>query len=199
MEMERLKQQMQFLLEIDKAKEIYRQTYISSGRRKENDAEHSWHLAVMAFVLAEYFKNVDILKVIKMVLMHDLVEIYAGDTYCYDSEANKDKAKRELEAAHKIYGMLPEAQAQEYKDLWLEFEEGKTEDALFAIALDHLQPITLNVATNGLAWKEHGIYSEQVIGRNQVILNGPEEIAAYFKELIQNAEDAGYLKVRKPD
>lgn len=195
---ERLRQQLHFILEMDKAKEIFRQTYIASGKRKENDAEHSWHLAVMAFTLAEYFpKTVNLLKVIKMVLMHDLVEVYAGDTYCYDKEGYQDKEEREQAAAEKIYSLLPGGQGQEYHALWEEFEAAETEEAKFANILDRIQPLLLNYATNGQAWIEHGIYSDQVLGRNQVVLDGPVELASLLKDIVRESEEKGYLKKRE--
>lgn len=193
----KLERQMEFILEIDKAKDIFRQTYLSNNKRTENDAEHSWHLAMMAFTLSEYFgENLDLSKVVKMVLMHDLVEIYAGDTYCYDQQANADKAEREKKAAEKLYGILPEEQGKEYQNLWMEFEEGKTEEAKFAVILDRIQPVMLNYATNGRAWKEHGIYVDQVLGRNAAVLNGPKEIADFFRGILDRSVEKGYLKTR---
>jgi len=148
---ERLEKQMEFILELDKIKSITRQTYLANTTRKENDAEHSWHLAIMAIILEEYFdKDINLLKVIKMVLIHDVVEIDAGDTFCYDIKANEDKLLREQKAAERIYNILPENQAKEYKLLWYEFEEGQTKEAIFANILDRLQPIILNFKTNGL-------------------------------------------------
>ncbi len=138
---ERLEKQIKFILELDKIKSIIRQTYLANAIRKENDAEHSWHLAIMAIILEEYFdKDINLLKVIKMVLMYDVVEIDAGDTFCYDTKANQDKMIREKKkAAERIYNILPENQAQEYKSLWYEFEEGQTKEAIFANVLDRLQ------------------------------------------------------------
>ena len=163
----RLEKQMQFILELDKIKSIIRQTYLSDATRKENDAEHSWHIAIMAVVLNEYYEDVDLLKVIKMVLMHDVVEIDAGDTFCYDEKANEDKAEREQKAAERIYHILPSDQAQEYKDLWYEFEEGQTKEAVFANILDRLQPIMLNFKTNGKLWIENNVSQQQVLKRNE--------------------------------
>ncbi len=200
MNSQRLIQQMNFILEIDKAKNIFRQTYLADGNRRENDAEHSWHLAIMAFTLAEYFgKEIDILKVMKMVLMHDIVEIDAGDTYCYDVVANQDKEEREIRSAQRIYGLLPKDQEKEYREIWEEFEEGKTQEANFAIILDRLQPIMLNLASDGRAWLEHGVDKAQVLGRNERTLNGPEEVSQYFREIIEEALRRGYLtdKVKK--
>ena len=191
----RICKQMDFILEIDKAKNIIRQTYLSDGVRKENDAEHSWHTAIMAFVLAEYFdKNIDVLKVMKMMLMHDIIEIDAGDTYCYDEKAALTQADRERKAAERIYSLLPEDQAREYMDLWLEFEGKETPESKYCAILDRLQPSVLNYANKGVSWKEHGVCFGQVMGRNAVTLNGPEEISSYFKNLIDNAVENGYLK-----
>ena len=148
--MERLKQQISFILEIDKLKTIYRQSLITDKSRYENDAEHSWHLAIMAFLLAEHVEEeVDILKVIKMVLMHDLVEIDAGDTYCYDEKAKLDKREREEKCAKRIFEMLPKEQCQMMYDLWEEFELMETPEAKYAAALDRLQPVLLNYTADG--------------------------------------------------
>ena len=197
MNSEKFKKQMNFILEIDKAKNIFRQTYISNKERKENDAEHSWHLAIMAFILSEHFdKEIDVLKVIKTVLMHDLVEIYAGDTYCYDMKANEDKEKREIEAAKKIYSLLPDEQREEYFKLWREFEEKSTPEAVFANILDRIQPILLNYATGGKAWKEHGIYNSQVLERNKFVLENNDEFSKYLFEIIENAVNEGMLKIK---
>src|SRR5690554_5148412 len=139
---------MEFILEIDKLKQIYRQTLVTDGSRRENDAEHSWHLALMAMVLAEHAAQlVDLLRVIKMVLIHDLVEIDAGDTFCYDGPAHNDKEEREYQAAQRLFSMLPEDQEQEFWQLWREFEAVETADAKFANALDRLQPMLNNTVT----------------------------------------------------
>lgn len=191
----RLEKQMQFILELDKIKSITRQTFLADETRKENDAEHSWHIAIMAIILKEYFDtDIDLLKVIKMVLMHDIVEIDAGDTFCYDEKANEDKVKREQEAAERIYHILPNDQAQEYKMLWYEFEEGQTKEAIFANILDRLQPILLNFRTNGKLWIENNISQQQVLRRNEKTLSGPKEIADYLIKLLEKAVDLGYLR-----
>jgi len=193
---ERLEKQIKFILELDKIKSIIRQTYLANAIRKENDAEHSWHLAIMAIILEEYFdKDINLLKVIKMVLMHDVVEIDAGDTFCYDTKANQDKMIREKKAAERIYNILPENQAQEYKSLWYEFEEGQTKEAIFANILDRLQPIILNFKTNGLLWIENNISQQQVLKRNEnTLTNGPKEISNYLLTLLNRAVELGYLK-----
>lgn len=178
-----LESQMQFCLELDKEKEIYRQTYISSASRKENDAEHAWHMAVMALILGDYSnQNIDLLKTISMILMHDVVEIDAGDTYAYDEEAKKTQRERELRAADRLYGLLPKEQAEKFKNLWLEFEEQKTPEAKFARAMDNIQPIMLNAATDGKAWEEHGVHLSSILKRNAHTADGSEELWKYAKE-----------------
>ena len=154
--------QMAFIMELDKIKKITRQTYLSDGSRKENDAEHSWHLALMAFVFADYAnEKIDVLKTMKMVLLHDVIEIDAGDTYAYDTEGNKTKRERELKAADRIFGLLPDAQCMEYRGLWDEFEAMETAEAKFANMLDKVQPLLLNNASDGKSWVEHGVFSSR--------------------------------------
>ena len=195
--MERLKQQISFILEIDKLKTIYRQSLITDKSRYENDAEHSWHLAIMAFLLAEHVEEeVDILKVIKMVLMHDLVEIDAGDTYCYDDTAKLDKREREENCAKRIFEMLPKEQCQMMDDLWEEFELMETPEAKYAAALDRLQPVLLNYTADGKSWKDHGIFLDQVIERNGRIKDSSEKIWKYVEDLLQYAVKQEYLMER---
>ncbi|MBR3283638.1 MAG: HD domain-containing protein [Ruminococcus sp.] len=194
---ERLQKQISFVLELDKMKALYRQTYVLNEDRKENDAEHSWHLAVMAFLLAEYSNEpVDVLKVMKMVLIHDVVEIDAGDTYCYDEEGNRSKAEREEKAAQRLFGLLPEDQKKESYDLWREFEENSTAESRFANLLDHIQPLLLNFTKNGISWKEHGIFSDQVRKRNLNSAQASDDIADLIEKIISDAEDQGFLKTR---
>lgn len=184
--MERLEQQLRFILELDKQKQIGRQTYLADGSRKEGDAEHAWHMAVMAFLLADYSNaEIDVLKTMKMILLHDVIEIDAGDTYAYDNEANKTKKARELKAADRIYGMLPEDQKKEYRDLWEEFETMETPEAKFANTLDKIQPLLLNHASGGISWREHGVKKEQVIDRNARTHEGSEILWEYAKKLIE--------------
>lgn len=193
--MDKLKQQIEFILEIDKMKNIYRQSYVTDGLRHENDAEHSWHLALMVMVLGEYFdKDTDTLKVIKMVLIHDLVEIYAGDTYLYDEKGYEDKAKREQQAADKLFGMLPEEQKNEFMELWHEFEAKTTKESRFAAVLDRLQPVLLNYSTKGKAWLEHGVPYEKVRQKQKDVFDGPKEIADFLDELLKDAVSKGYIK-----
>ncbi len=195
--MHRLKQQLAFIVEVDKLKTIFRQSFITDQSRYENDAEHSWHLALMAFLLAEYTdEQVDLVKVMKMVLMHDLVEIDAGDTYCYDERGKLDKREREEKCAERIFSMLPEDQSKEMFALWEEFEKMETPEARYAAALDRLQPVLLNYTAQGLSWKNHGIYVDQVLERNQRIKNSSEKLWSFIQELLEDAVEKGYLKKR---
>lgn len=192
---ERLSKQIQFIVEIDKLKHIFRQNIVTGTTRNENDAEHSWHLAIMAMMLYEYSKvPVDVLQVIKMVVIHDLVEIYAGDTYCYDKRGYEDKAEREERAAEKLFGMLPEDQSEEIWNLWREFEELKTSEAKFAACLDRVQPLILNYNTNGHTWRRPGVTSEMVLKRNELLKENAPEIWEYAKEIIEDSIKKGYLK-----
>jgi putative hydrolase of HD superfamily len=192
---DRLKKQLEFMLEIDKMKNLYRQTYVLHEDRKENDAEHSWHLAILAFLLAEYANNdIDVTKVMKMVLIHDIVEIDAGDTYCYDDKGYTTKAEREENAARRIFGILPNDQRREFYGLWREFEDSRTNEARFAAVLDRIQPLMLNYTKNGISWQEHGIYKEQVLNRNSDYFNESNELADAIKEVIDNAAEKGWLK-----
>lgn len=186
--------QISFIMELDKIKKITRQTYISDGSRKENDAEHSWHLALMAFVLAEYANEpIDVLKTMKMVLLHDVIEIDAGDTYAYDTEGNKTKRERELKAADRIFGLLPKEQGEEFRSLWDEFEEMETPEAKFANMLDKVQPLLLNDAAGGKSWQEHGVKQSQVLERNKRTGEGSNAIWAYAKTLIGKNVKEGHL------
>ena len=192
---ERLKKQMDFLLEVDKLKFITRQTYLSDGKRKENDAEHSWHLALMAVLLQEYSnQKVDLAKVITMVLIHDIVEIDAGDTYAYDAEGNKSKRRREEKAADRLFGMLPEDQGRKFRELWEEFEAYETSEAKFAHVCDNVQPLMLNNATDGLAWREHQVKKSQVLNRNRRVGEGSEIMRAYIEENLNKNVESGNLK-----
>ncbi len=190
--MERLRQQMEFIVEVDKVKNIMRQTYLSDAGRKENDAEHSWHLALMAVLLKEYSnEEVDLSKVVPMVLIHDLVEIDAGDTYAYDEVGAATKAERETKAADRIFGLLPEDQKKWFWELWEEFEEYQTPEARFAHVLDNCQPLLLNDASGGRSWAEHGVKKSQIYKRNQYTGEGSREIWEYMKELIDKHIDLG--------
>ena len=193
--MNRFEQQIAFILELDKLKNIYRQTLVLHEDRQENDAEHSFHLAIMAAVLAEHAREeVDILHVMKMVLIHDVVEIDAGDTYCYDTEGYKDKAEREQKAADRIFALLPDEQCQEYRGLWDEFEARETPESKFANALDRIHPMLLNYTKGGISWKKHGIHAEQVEARNfGVTDDGSERLGEFAKEIIETAKKEGML------
>ena len=192
---DRLKKQIEFMLELDKMKNLYRQTYVLHEDRKENDAEHSWHLAILAFLLAEYSnENINVTHVMKMVLLHDVVEIDAGDTYCYDNEGYKSKAEREEKAAQRIFGLLPDDQRKEFYDLWREFEDSETPDARFAAMLDRVQPLLLNYNKGGISWKEHGIHKEQVLNRNIDYFSESNELAELIKYIIDDAAEKGWLK-----
>ena len=191
---DRLTQQIAFLLEVDKLKGILRRSYLLSGTRRENSAEHSWHLSVMAMLLAEHANApVDTLHVLKMLLVHDIVEIDADDTYCYDEVGARDKAAREQRAANRIFSLLPPDQEQEMHGLWDEFEERKTPEAKFAAALDRLMPLLHNYHTQGRSWQENGIVSRQVLERNAHIADGSEDLWRYVHALIEDAVARGYL------
>lgn len=191
----RLEKQLAFVMELDKLKYIKRQTYVADGSRRENDAEHSWHLALMAVLLSEYAREeVDVLRVLKMVLIHDAVEIDAGDTYAYDEKGNASKRQREEDAADRIFNILPKDQAKEVRDLWEEFEAGDTKEAKFANTLDRIQPIMLNDITDGRAWREHGIEASQVLNRNAKTKLGSEILWDYVSTLIEKNRQIGNLK-----
>ena len=193
--MERLKKQMQFFIEVDKLKDIIRQTNLTNGERKENDAEHSWHLALMAVFLSEYAKEpVDVLQVIKMVLIHDLVEIDAGDTYLYDEAGNGTKAAREQKAAERIFNILPGDQAEELFQLWQEFEDRKTPESKFANTLDRIQPVLLNDATEGRAWREHDVCIDQIMSKNEYTSQGSDVLWAYIQEVFEKNIENGNIK-----
>jgi putative hydrolases of HD superfamily len=193
-ETNQLSQQIQFILEIDKLKLILRQTLLTDSSRRENTAEHSWHIAVMAIVLAEYAPpGTDIGRVIKMLLVHDLVEIDAGDTFCYDVQGYLSKAEREVEAANRLFGMLPTQQEQELRMLWDEFEEQNTQDAKFAAVLDRIQPFLHNQKTEGGTWKIHGISREQVMKRMAPVETGAPKLWAFVLQLIDDCVASGYL------
>lgn len=193
--MTRLEQQVKFLVEIDKVKNIFRQTYLADANRKENDAEHSWHLAIAAFLLKEHMKEeVDLLKVIIMVLIHDLVEIDAGDTYAYDEAGAATKREREEKAADRIFGLLPEDQGTYFRELWEEFEAYESSDAKFAHLLDNFQPLLLNDASGGKSWAEHGVKKSQIYKRNAKIEETSEDVWNYMKSLVQKHIELGHVK-----
>lgn len=191
---ERLKKQMEFILEADKIKFIGRQTYLSDGTRKENDAEHSWHLALMALLLKEHSNEpIDVLKSITMVLIHDMVEIDAGDTYAYDEAGQATKRDREVAAADRIFGLLPEDQGVYLRELWEEFEAYETAEAKYAHMLDNFQPMMLNDATNGRAWAEHGVKKSQVLKRNKKTAEGSAIVMEEIKKIVDRHVEKGHL------
>ena len=182
-DMERMDRQFAFLREADKEKTIERQTYISDASRKENDAEHAWHAALMAIITSEYAnEKIDVLKVVTMLLIHDIVEIDAGDTYAYDEEAKKTQEAREKASAERLFGLLPKDQGEKFKALFEEFEEVKTPEARFARAMDHIQPVILNDAAGGISWKEHDVELAQILARNKDTHTGSEELWKYALE-----------------
>ena len=192
--MDRLQKQMEFIVEVDKVKKIMRQTYLSDASRKEDDAEHSWHLALMAVLLKEYSnEEVDLTKVIPMVLIHDLMEIDAGDTYAYSGESAAVTEARERKAAERVFGILPEDQGKVFRDLWEEFEAYQTPEAKFAHVLDNCQPMLLNDASNGLSWTEHQVRKSQIYKRNEHTAEGSRKIWNYMQSLIQKHIDLGHV------
>lgn len=193
---ERLKKQFDFILQADAEKEIERRTLISSGKRFENDSEHAWHMALMAILLSEYAnEEIDVLKTVTMILIHDIVEIDAGDTYCYDYELGKSQREREVKAANRIYALLPDDQGKKLRALWDEFEANETPEAHFAHAMDCLQPTMLNDATNGEMWKKNGIKLSQVLKRNEYTEKGSKTLWDYqLNELILKNVEKGNLK-----
>lgn len=209
MDISKLESSLAFLMEADKLKNLYRQTYTSTDDlpsmpegsnvskpypRRENDAEHSFSLALFTAVLAEYSNEpIDVLKTMKMVLVHDIVEIDAGDTYCYDAAGNSTKADREKAAADRIFALLPAEQEKELRGLWEEFEAGKTAEAKFSAAMDRVQPLLLNLHRDGISWKEHGIRFEQVEKRASRIAKGSEILHSYIMEKLADARDRGIL------
>lgn len=197
---ERLSQTIEFIVEADKLKQVFRQTLLMDSSRRENDAEHSWHLALMAVLLSEYASDpgLDLLRVIKMALVHDLVEIDCGDTFCYDEQANIGKLERETAAAERLFNLLPGDAAEQVRSLWDEFEARQTPEARFAAALDRLQPLLHNFRTRGAAWRRHGVTAAQVLERNRHIAEGAPLLWEYAQALIADAVAKGYLDEGAP-
>ena len=191
----RLDRQIRFVLEIDNLKGVLRRTWLTNGTRVENSAEHSWHLAVMVILLAEYAadEKLNLFRAVQMALVHDLVEIDAGDTFVYDETAAADKAQREQAAAERIFGMLPPEQRDELRSIWEEFEARQTPEARFAAALDRLQPILHNYHTGGKAWNAHGITADRVLARNQHMAEGAPQLWEYTRALVADAVAKGFL------
>ena len=196
MEKSRLEKQFDFCLEIDKEKLIGRQTYLSDASRKENDSEHAWHMAIMTLILSEYANDdIDVLKTISMLLIHDLVEIDAGDTYAYDEEGKKTQHAREVAAADRIFGLLPEDQGTKFRALWDEFESGDTPESRFARTMDRVQPMMLNAASGGISWKEHGVQLSQILERNGSTKDGSNTLWEHaLHHFIEPHVDKGGIK-----
>jgi len=196
MEKSRLEKQIEFCREIDKEKFIGRQTYLTGGERKENDAEHAWHMAIMTVLLSEYAnEEIDVLKTVTMLLIHDLVEIDAGDTYAYDEESKKTQKQRELAAADRIFGLLPEDQQKKFRGLWEEFEAEETPEARFARTMDNIQPTMLNDVTDGKSWAERGVRLSQILGRNKNTGKGSETLWNYsYENFIAPNVEKGRIK-----
>jgi putative hydrolase of HD superfamily len=192
---DRLQQQMRFIIEADKLKEVFRQTLVTGSRRAENSAEHSWHFALMIITLAEHSNHrpLDVLRVLKMVLIHDLVEIDAGDTFAYDTKNMADQHEREARAADRIFGLLPSDQTAEFRALWDEFEARDTPEARFAAACDRFHPMLLNCLTEGHAWRKHGITQDRVLARNAHIAEGSTGLWDYARRMIDEAVASGHL------
>lgn len=195
--MDKLANQLRFLIEIDKMKNIQRQTLIADGSRRETDAEHSWHMAVMAMILFEYAENKDKInldRVIRMALVHDLVEVYAGDTFCYDEKAKLDKAQREEEAADRLFSLLPPEQGRELRELWEEFDLMETPDAVYASAIDRLQPLINNHLTNGHTWRNGRVKAHQVYARMEKIRQASPKLYEYACGIIEENIRKGFLE-----
>ena len=192
---DKLKQQLDFILEIDKEKNILRQTHLSGHGRRENDAEHAWHMAIMAYLLKEYSNEpVDITKVMIMCLIHDIVEIDAGDTYAYDTEGLKTQKAREDAAKERIFSLLPNAQKKEITALFDEFEESKTAESRFAHVMDNLQPLLLNNSNGGADWREHEVYASQVYGRQQKSRYGSKQLYEITDQILKENIKKGNIK-----
>ena len=192
--MDRLDKQIEFVLEVDKVKNILRQTHITGYQRQENDAEHSWHMALMIYLLKEYAnREFDVAKAMMMALIHDVVEIEAGDTYAYDPEMLKSKDEREQKAAERIFGMLPDDQQKEFYDLFYEFEKGETMEAKFVKAMDNFQPLLLNNYNNGNDWKRFNIKKSQVVKRQSTSRPGSEKIWQVTEKIIEQNTQKGNL------
>lgn len=194
--MNRINQQFDFIREIDKEKFIERQTYLSDGLRKENDSEHAWHLALMCIILSEYAnEEIDVLKTVTMLLIHDIVEIDAGDTYAYDIEGLRTQRDREVKAADRIFNLLPEDQGNKFRELWEEFERNDTPEAKFAHTMDNVQPTMLNAATDGKAWEERDVHIGQILNRNLSTPLGSEVLWDYsYNNFIKPYLDIGKIK-----
>jgi putative hydrolases of HD superfamily len=191
---QRLVRQLSFVIELDKLKRVLRRTLVMDGSRRENSAEHSWHLALMAVILAEYSDDpVDVAKVVKMVLVHDVIEIDAGDTFCYDQEHVLSQVEREQQAAARLFALLPPDQAEELRSIWDEFELRETPEARFAVTLDRLQPFLSNIETQGGSWTQHAINLDQVEARMAPVANSSTHLAEYMRGALSEAVARGYI------
>ena len=199
MDKERLEKQFDLFREIDKEKFIFRQTHLTDGKRRENDAEHAWHMAIMTILLSEYAnEEIDVLKTVTMLLIHDLVEIDAGDTYAYDEEGKKTQHEREAKAAERIFGILPEDQGKKLRELWEEFEAYETKEAKFAHTMDNIQPAMLNAAIDGADWVLHGVQLEQILGRKKKTAEGSEVLWDYaYQNMIEPNVKKGRIKAEE--
>ncbi|NEY30692.1 HD domain-containing protein [Streptomyces sp. PRKS01-65] len=196
---DRLRRQIEFIIEVDRLKDIFRQSPLLAADRKENDAEHSWHLALMTLVLAEYADEpIDTSKVLALVVLHDLVEIYAGDTFLYDTAAAADQEAREQQAADRLFAILPPDQRDRFRALWEEFEERRTPEARFAKAMDRLQPLLLNYGNRGGTWRTPGVTENDVLARKSVIKDASAELWEYARELIRTGAANGWVPRADP-
>src|SRR5690606_24584320 len=194
---ERIARQFAFIIEADRLKEVFRQTLLTRSRRPENDAEHSWHICLMTLVLAEHSNTpINVLRVLKMLVIHDLVEIDAGDTYAYDTVGMTDQHERECRAAERIFGLLPADQADDFRAAWDEFEARNTPEARFAAAMDRVHPMLLNILTQGQKWREHGVTLPKVIARNQHAADGAAAVWEHALRLVNQAVADGYLPAK---
>ncbi|MCC4229554.1 HD domain-containing protein [Zunongwangia profunda] len=192
---EKILKQIDFIKEIDKIKYIQRRTKLFNSDRRENDAEHSWHLAMMAIVLSEHSnEEINLLKVIKMVLIHDIVEIDAGDTFIYDQNKHHENTEEELKSAQRIFGILPKEQAEEFIEIWTEFEDGKSNEAKFARTMDRLEPLLQNTSNDGGTWKEFGVKYRTVYDKKKVIKNGSAELWKFAENLLNDSVKKGILE-----
>ena len=195
-DMERFKKQLDFIIEIDKLKQVLRRTILMDSSRRENDAEHMWHMAISAMLFAEYSNNskeLDMLKVLKMVLLHDVVEIYAGDTFAYDDQGHVDKEEREKNSADKIFALLPQEQGLEFRHLWDEFEASMTTEAKYAKSIDRFMPILHNYITEGAQWHRFGVKSDKVLAKNKIIEEGSAFLWKYVEHIVEDSIQKGYL------
>ena len=193
---ERIQQQLNFILEADKLKNVIRRNFLIDDSRRENVAEHSWHSILLAQLFFEYAENkdeLDLLHIVKMITIHDIVEIYAGDTFMFDEEGYLDKFERENDAAKKIFGLLPPDQGKEMYDLWLEFEQEDTPNAIYACAIDKIMPVMLNTFSNGTSWREASITPENIFKTLKIIEKGPKKVRELLNEVVQISKSKGHL------